>query len=79
MGSEVLTAQEAAEYLRVSSWAIYKLAREGTVPSLRLGRSLRFSRQALERLLNGSVPLSENGTPTPETERDFAGDSKRRL
>ena len=43
--SEVLTADEAAAYLRVSKKTIYRLVIAGKVPGQKVGRSWRF-RQA---------------------------------
>jgi excisionase family DNA binding protein len=59
---EVLTVEEAAELLRIGRGAAYELARvwrqtdgrEG-LPVVRLGRSLRVPRAALERLLSLEV------------------------
>jgi len=46
---EILTAREAAEFLRIGRNQLYDLAGRGTIPCRRLGRSLRFSRSALIR------------------------------
>lgn len=43
--NEVLTAEEAAAYLRVSLKTIYRLVTAGKVPGQKVGRSWRF-RQA---------------------------------
>ena len=44
---EVLTADEAAELLRVSTKTILALAREGTLPGEKVGRAWRFLRSDL--------------------------------
>lgn len=45
---EVLTADEAAELLRVSRKAVYAAANRNEIPgAFRIGRSVRFSRAAL--------------------------------
>jgi len=45
--SDVLTAQEVARFLRVNIKTVYEAAQAGTIPSVRLGRTFRFSRQAI--------------------------------
>ena len=39
---EVLTAEEAAELLRVSTKTVLSLAREGSLPGEKVGRAWRF-------------------------------------
>jgi len=50
---DVLTAQEAAEVLRVGRNTVYDCLRSGAIPSLRLGRPLLIPKSALRRLLEG--------------------------
>ncbi len=65
----VLNVDEVASLYRVSKWSIYQRVKAGEIPALSLGRSLRFSRAAIERLLedgtplNGNAPLVEDGAP----------------
>lgn len=49
---EILTAKEAAEFLRIGRNQLYDLAGRGELPYRRLGRSLRFSRSALIRWMD---------------------------
>jgi excisionase family DNA binding protein len=44
---EILTAGEAAAYLRVSEDALLKLAGEGAVPAQKIGEEWRFLKRAL--------------------------------
>ncbi len=53
---EVLTADEAADFLRVSSKAILALAREATIPEEKVGRAWRFLLNGPPRLRPGSGP-----------------------
>lgn len=46
---EILTAKEAAAFLRIGRNQLYDLAGRGAIPCRRLGRTLRFSRSALIR------------------------------
>lgn len=45
---EIMTISEAAQYLRISSSSLYKLAQEGRIPCQKVGRHWRFSRPAIQ-------------------------------
>lgn len=46
-----LTVPEAAEALGISRMSAYAAVREGTIPSLRIGRRLLIPRAGLDRML----------------------------
>ena len=46
---EVLTIKEVCDLLRVHPGTIYKLTREGRIPSFRIGGDWRFRRDVIER------------------------------
>lgn len=46
--SRFLTADEVAEELRVRRDRVYQLAREGILPVVRLGRTIRVDREVFE-------------------------------
>ena len=48
---EVMTAAEVAELLHLPVSTVYYLARRGELPASRLGRTWRFLRPRIERLL----------------------------
>lgn len=50
---EVLTAEEAAAYLRVSMNTMRKLLRDGEIPAAKVGREWRIKRAALDTFLDG--------------------------
>jgi excisionase family DNA binding protein len=58
MSCATLQAQELAERLGVSTWAVYQSVREGTcpVPAIRVGRRIVFSKAAVEALLGAPEP-----------------------
>ncbi len=64
----VLTAEEVAAILRISRWQTYELAKSGRLPSLRLGRSLRFPRRGVLELLGELEP------PAPPSPADAQAD-----
>ncbi len=56
--TEILTTNEAAEYLRVSVPTMRGLAASGEIPAAKIGDDWRFVRQ---HLLNYIVKLAESG------------------
>lgn len=52
--SKVLTAEETAEHLRLSSATVYRLAQAGEIPGLRVGRQWRFQGRAAQGVGDGS-------------------------
>ena len=53
--AEVLTADEAAELLRVSTKTVLALARQGALPGEKVGRAWRFVRADLLGYLRGQT------------------------
>ena len=51
--SPVLTVDEAAAYLRISRGLAFAAVRDGTLPSIRVGRRILVPRRQLEALLDG--------------------------
>jgi excisionase family DNA binding protein len=51
--AEVLTADEAADLLRVSTKTVLTLARQGALPGLKVGRAWRFVRADLLDYVSG--------------------------
>lgn len=47
----LLTAEEAADYLKLSEGTVRNMASEGTLPRTKLGRSLRFRLSDLNRYI----------------------------
>ena len=63
---ELLRAEEARRILNISKAAVYKLAAEGTLPSVRVGRSVRIVRAELERYLDGRLMDRTTFTTAPQ-------------
>jgi len=49
--NEVMTAKQLAEYLQQNEMTIYRLAREGKIPAMRIGRSWRFKKELIDQWL----------------------------
>jgi excisionase family DNA binding protein len=45
---EIMTTQEVAEYLRLAEATIYKLAKAGEIPAVKVGRAWRFRRDLID-------------------------------
>ncbi len=48
----VLTIEELSVYLKIPKSTLYKLVREGKVPSQKVGRHWRFRKEAINRWLD---------------------------
>lgn len=47
----VLTVEELSVYLKIPKSTLYKLVREGKIPSQKVGRHLRFHRESIDEWL----------------------------
>jgi len=54
IGDDVLTVSEAAQFLHVGRNQLYDAIGRGEVPHRRIGRSIRLSRAAVMRWLEGA-------------------------
>ena len=54
MPDKVLTVKEAANVLAVSAATVYRWAREGLLPRHKMGGSVRFTLEDLERFFKQS-------------------------
>ncbi len=48
MNKEIMTARQVAEYLQMDERTIYKLARNGMVPSMKVLGQWRFKRRLID-------------------------------
>lgn len=49
--SDILTIDELAVYLKIPKSTLYKLVREGKIPSQKIGRHWRFRKGAIDHWL----------------------------
>lgn len=52
---DILTLEQAAEFLQLCSKTVAKLAAEKEIPARRIGREWRFTRTALLRFIDGTA------------------------
>jgi len=58
---DVLTIEELSDYLKIPKSTLYKLVREGKIPSQKIGRHWRFRKGAIDHWLEetrASEPVS---------------------
>jgi len=60
---DILTLQEAAEYMKLSVYTIYIYARKGKIPAKKLGNRWRFSRISLEEFIRAGEPTGRFVSP----------------
>ncbi|HSW63923.1 MAG TPA: helix-turn-helix domain-containing protein [Dissulfurispiraceae bacterium] len=61
---DVLTIEELAAYLKIPKSTLYKLVREGKIPSQKIGRHWRFRKGAIDHW------LEETRTNEPDSRGD---------
>ena len=59
----IMNVHDVAEYLRLSEAEVYKLARKGSLPALRLGKLWRFRKDLLDDWIR---QVTEAGVHVPE-------------
>ena len=53
--SRVMNVDEVARYLRVVPDTVYRKARRGEIPAVKMGKIWRFPKDALDKWLNDSA------------------------
>ena len=51
MIQEVMTAGQLAQYLQLDEQTVYRKAKRGQIPSVRIGKTLRFKRDVIDSWL----------------------------
>ncbi|MHB9036886.1 MAG: acetate--CoA ligase [Armatimonadota bacterium] len=69
MDENILTIDEAADYLKVSKSTLYKLLQSDRIPAKKLGRRWRFSRKDLDLWLSNS---GDQQATMPEMDKELA-------
>lgn len=63
--SELLTVDEVAPIVRLHKVTVYRKAREGEIPSVKIGRKRLFRRSAIDAYLDQcTVPAATQPQPT---------------
>ena len=65
MESDLLTANEVSEYLRIPISTVYKLVQEGRIPGFKIGRHWRFRREVFQDW----IKAKESASPSKALDR----------
>jgi len=66
---DVLTIDELAAYLKISKSTLYKLAQDGALPGLKVGKRWRFHKEAIDAWLKSQSPTPESRERKSHNER----------
>lgn len=71
MGTTLLNARQVTDLLGVDTSTVYRMAADGRLPAVKVGKQWRFPEPAIERLttINGAEPLAGNATIDPDAAR----------
>jgi excisionase family DNA binding protein len=54
----IMTVHDVAEYLRLSEAKVYKMANDGHIPALRMGKTWRFKKELIDEWIRRETELS---------------------
>ncbi len=57
--NKFLTLWEIADLLRVNKITVYRMAKKGTIPALKVGRQWRFDKNLIQRWLHNQRDQSQ--------------------
>src|SRR5512135_2998630 len=64
---DLLTTRQLMDLLQLDRTTIYRMLNDGRLPAVRVGGQWRFSRQAIEALMQGKVAASADSKTSAET------------
>jgi len=60
--SEIMTLEETAKYLKIGKSTLYKMAREGKIPAVKIANQWRFRKEDIDRWLQEIIKKKEKAT-----------------
>jgi excisionase family DNA binding protein len=57
-GAGIMTVHDVADYLRLSEAKVYRMAKEGHVPAIRMGKTWRFKRDLIDDWIRRETELT---------------------
>ena len=57
----IMNVREVAEYLRISEAKVYRLAKKGDIPVMRIGKAWRFRKDLLDQWIRKGIEASIEG------------------
>lgn len=55
----LMTLEEVARYLRLTTHALYKMAEQGRIPAMKAGRVWRFRKSEIDQWMKNNVSKDE--------------------
>jgi excisionase family DNA binding protein len=74
---KVLTAEEAAAYLRLALSTLYRYMRGGKIPCFRVGNRWRFQRSVLEQWIAQTSQVTVRSAGLGQREQEVSMDSRK--
>jgi len=59
---EIMTLEETAKYLKIGKSTLYKMAREGKIPAVKIANQWRFRKEDIDRWLQEIIKKKEKAT-----------------
>jgi excisionase family DNA binding protein len=75
----LLTALEVQELLHIDRSTVYRMAEDGRLPAIRVGRSWRFPADRIEALLDSGQADAASGSPAPTPTQSLGAVAPARL
>lgn len=60
-GTDIMTVEEVARYLKLKPQTVYKWAQDGQIPAAKLGKEWRFRRTLLDEWIDNQIMSSKGG------------------
>ena len=74
---QLYTANEVADLLKVSRRTVYSYLSSGILKGVKIGKTIRITKQELQRLINGAEPETHQTTAAEPTTRQPATYKRR--
>lgn len=70
---ETMTVRDVADLFKVTEPTVYRWAKEGELPAIQVGRTLRFNRADVEQKLSGDGKATTTATLSPASDASLIG------
>lgn len=62
MTDTLMNISEVAQYVRVSEFTVRRLAKEGILPAVKIGRAYRFKKEHIDEFLKAKYKTSQESS-----------------
>lgn len=69
---DYLTIEESCLVLSVSRWTLWRMIKNGRIPSLKIGRLIRIKRSDIDEFFNQSILMPDSLEPKKEFKEDIS-------